>query len=294
MNEKLRGSFVFVLKYLVVFLILFFLIKTNYGYISQMQMSDLVNINWYYIVLSVIFQSLAFCFLAYLWGKQLGILGMKIPSKEALLIWTKSQFAKYLPGMIWFAVGRVMMLNKYKFNKKKASLTILLEVFFLISGTFLVGAMVYLFYEYLTYFFAALVLVVIGLLISKPAFTFAKSKFKQLKDIEYAPAMKTGSLYLIYALLSGTSFLCVYLAISNLEASNFVFVSAAFLLSWVAGFLFIITPNGLGIRELVMSYLLGPVAPMSTIVIVVLYSRVVWTISEMTSFIFSVIYKNLK
>ena len=76
-----------------------------------------------------------------------------------------------------------------------------------------------------------------------------------------------------------------------MKASLFLYVIGVFLLSWVAGFLFIITPGGLGIREASIVLLLKHVLPVPTLIIIAFYSRIVWTISEILSFIFAKIYK---
>jgi len=283
--NKLKKFGVLLFKYLILFLILYFLIINNMEYFSKIKDYDILSINWLLIFLAVILQSFAFCFYGFLWYNLMSLFKMKLNLNESVYIWTKSQFAKYIPGMIWIAVGRVAMVNKYNFNKKMVSLTILLELILIGASMLVLGSLIWLFYSNLLYFILAFVFV-LSMIILTVVFIPKLVKFIKPSDI-----LKILILYFLNALIVGISFLMVFLAVNKLNLSSYFYVLSAFLISWVVGFVFIIAPNGIGIREASLVYLLKDTLAIPILIIIVFYSRLVWTLSEVVSFIFSKFFK---
>ena len=135
-----------IIKYLVLSIILYFLINQNVYYFSQIKSTDLLSINWFLIGLAVIIQTISFFFQAYLWHNLMLLFNMKLKASQSIFIWVKSQFAKYLPGMVWVAVGRAILVNNYNFNKKKLSLIIIIELILLIALSLIIGGLILLLY----------------------------------------------------------------------------------------------------------------------------------------------------
>jgi hypothetical protein len=61
---------------------------------------------------------------------------------------------------------------------------------------------------------------------------------------------------------------------------TFGYVTAAMALAFVAGFVIIILPSGLGVREYLLIVFLSPRFPGPTTALAVIVVRIVWTISE--------------
>jgi uncharacterized membrane protein YbhN (UPF0104 family) len=73
---------------------------------------SLVQANRWFLALSMIMTVGGGLLVALGWGFILRALGQKILHGEILRIYYLSELAKYVPGKIWTAVGRVMMLEK--------------------------------------------------------------------------------------------------------------------------------------------------------------------------------------
>lgn len=87
----------------------------------------------------------------------------------------------------------------------------------------------------------------------------------------------TGAYLLLWAFL-GVAFFLFSKSLTPVFTSQLPIVTGTYALAWSIGFLSIITPSGLGVREGVLSLLLTSVLPPATATLVALLSRL-WTLS---------------
>ena len=109
-------------------------------------------------------------------------------------------------------------------------------------------------------------------------------------QIEYSYLLSLLSVFFVAWILLGFGF---YLMTYSLypESSAYIFpLIGVFAISWAAGFLVIILPGGLGLREAVLSYLLSFFLPVPIAIIVSLLSRL-WLLGGeiLTALIFRMI-----
>jgi hypothetical protein len=78
--------------------------------------------------------------------------------------------------------------------------------------------------------------------------------------------------------LQGLAFAIFVKAVYPTSVVDFPLLGAAFVLSWVIGFVSLLTPSGLGVREAAQSALLATVLPLPVSVALALLSRV-WLIA---------------
>ena len=86
----------------------------------------------------------------------------------------------------------------------------------------------------------------------------------------------TGTYLLLWVLL-GTAFFLFIKSFYPVVPSQLLLVTGTYAVAWSIGFLSVITPSGLGVREGVLSLLLTSVLPPATATFVALLSRV-WTL----------------
>jgi hypothetical protein len=93
-------------------------------------------VSWYRLVLaSAMFAFFLFVFRAMAWRRILRGFGYPLPVAPALRIWTTSELARYLPGVIWQVVGRAYLARPYGVSGTVCSTSQVLElVIFLLAN----------------------------------------------------------------------------------------------------------------------------------------------------------------
>lgn len=94
------------------------------------------RIDWrLFIVAALMFASFLFATRVLSWRKILAGFGHKLPLAPATRIWSTSEMARYLPGVIWQVVGRVYLVKPYGVSGTVCSASQLLElVVFLLAN----------------------------------------------------------------------------------------------------------------------------------------------------------------
>jgi uncharacterized membrane protein YbhN (UPF0104 family) len=80
--------------------------------------------------------------------------------------------------------------------------------------------------------------------------------------------------YAVYWAITGLAFAALVASMASLAAADIPLVVAAYAAAYAAGFLALLTPAGLGIREGVLVVALAPVLPAGPALVVALVSRV--------------------
>jgi len=96
------------------------------------------------------------------------------------------------------------------------------------------------------------------------------------------PAFTPG-VYLLFVFhwsIYGLSGIALCFAFSNFDGLTAVGIGCAFVASWLIGFISLLTPGGIGVREGSMILLLTPLIGNSTAVLVAVLARVMWTVGD--------------
>ena len=178
----------------------------------------------------------------------------------------KANLYRYIPGGIWNHAGLIIDLSEEgHITLQKSSKLQIISIFLNV---------------YLGFFFAALflpspwqyvysVFFLFGLFLTDPVFRFLSAAWNLVMprkiDFPRVPLMSLWKITLanlIFWVLIGLSFVLFVQGVGLLSNETFfqdVYIGSSYILSWLAGFLFLPAPNGLGVRELVMGYLLEKV-----------------------------------
>jgi hypothetical protein len=116
---------------------------------------------------------------------------------------------------------------------------------------------------------------------AKPLARFHDGPLPQIKGTSYLRGLP---LEIACWLCMGASLCCTLNAVWPNEIGwtwyGYGYVTAATALACVAGFVIIVVPSGLGVREYLLIVFLRPYFPGSTAAVAVIVFRIVWTISE--------------
>ena len=211
--------------------------------------------------------------------------GYLMPFKEALTITSVTQLGKYLPGGIWHFAGKYGVYKVKGISTKKSAQAMVVENLWLISSAGVVGIILLLTSSgefacqyinlFCTQLFVKLFTVLLpifwiaGLLVFE-YFFFGKQKI-EIKDLSLAVA----ELFFIW-LIFGLSFWLVFPP----NGGYFYQVAGAFSLSWLAGYVAIFAPGGLGVRELLLAVILGSFFTSEEVAIYATVHRLLWVLAE--------------
>jgi hypothetical protein len=91
-------------------------------------------------------------------------------------------------------------------------------------------------------------------------------------------------LYFVVWLWQGIGFFLLIRSFYEIEIAQWPFFWGIYTLAWMVGFLSLLTPGGLGVREGIMTFFLSLYMPVSMAIIVALLARVWNTIAELAFF----------
>jgi hypothetical protein len=223
--------------------------------------------NWTRVLVgSLMFAGFLFVFRAMSWRRILIGFGHRLPVAAATRIWSTSELARYLPGMIWQVVGRVYLVRPYGVSGSVCSASQVLELaLFLLANIMLaVGCLVWLGHKTfhgmtLHWLFAAAALIPVLFVLVHPKvfYGLANRVMTRLGKPPIARQLRFRELcgLVLWALIGLIwQSLAIWLVVSEplgLQFTKWWVVAGAYSLAWCAGFLAFWAPGGLGVRELV-------------------------------------------
>src|SRR5258706_118119 len=152
-------------------------------------------INWgLFALASLMFAAFLFVFRVTSWCTILSGFGYRLPLPAATRIWSTSELARYLPGVIWQVVGRVYLCKPYGVSGTVCSTSQILELVVFLLANVLVALSCLAFFAYRmhgqtgTYVYAAAAIVPLLLLLLHPKVfytlltRYAAWRGKQLPD----------------------------------------------------------------------------------------------------------------
>jgi hypothetical protein len=223
--------------------------------------------SWTRVLLaSVMFSVFLFVFRAMSWRRILIAFGHRLPVAPTVRIWSTSELARYLPGVIWQVVGRVYLVRPYGVSGSVCSASQVLElaIFLLANILMAVTCLVWLGHKMLhgitlNWLFAAMALIPVLFVLVHPK-VFYRLANRVMAGLGKPPITKRlrfrelcGLLLWAWAGLVWQS-LAIWLVVSGplgLQFTKWWVVAGAYSLAWCAGFLAFWAPGGLGVRELV-------------------------------------------
>ncbi|MGD8628404.1 MAG: hypothetical protein PVH52_04945 [bacterium] len=275
--------------------ILFFIIRNLVSGLADMETIRFTVRPWR---IAGSFLMLAVLFPAYgrLWQYILARLGYAIAYRESMRIWFLSQAGRYVPGKIWFALGRIYLCERAGIPRSTATVAMGLELALVLASAIIafgIAAMtspVLARREYLL----GLVLVPVVIAAVHPAvIRWVLKKFKRLPadfDLSYPDILKVLVLYVICWGIYGIGFHLIGTAFWVSGAPpGFYSTGAAVLpemigvnaIAWAGGLLSVVTPAGLGVREGISGVLLSGLVEKPYPSLIPLVARLWVTVAEL-------------
>jgi hypothetical protein len=214
---------------------------------------------------AVMFAAFLFTFRVIAWRKILKGFGYKLPYGPATRIWSTSELARYLPGVIWQVVGRVYLVKPYGVSGTVCSTSQILElvVFLLANVLVAVGCLAWfgtkMDPQVAKYLYASTVLVPLLMLLLHPkVFYTLLTKYMTWRGKQLPTRRVRGKML---TMLTGWAILgllwqslALWLITKDplgLPYQKWWVVAGSYCLAWCAGFVAFWAPGGLGVREFV-------------------------------------------
>ena len=180
-------------------------------------------------------------------------------------LWFKSQLGKYLPGSVWQYAGRVTLGRSRGVPVQTGLASIAVEVVASLIAAAVVAALVLpLGFAFLAWGALAVLCGIAYLLrggIAAAAERLAAPAFARVDRTTVAASLRSvpvaAGLYIVAWALYGTAFWLTAHSLFAVPAADFLHYIGAFAIAWVAGFVVVFAPGGIGVREAVLVALLS-------------------------------------
>jgi hypothetical protein len=188
-----------------------------------------------------------------------------LPLGAATRIWSTSELARYLPGVVWQVVGRVYLVRPYGVSGTVSSASQILELVVFLLANVLVAVSCLLWFgarmerEAARYLYGAMVLVpALMLLLHPKVFYTVLTKYMKARGKPLPERRVRGKTLALLCLWAVVGLLWQSLALwlimrepLGLPVDKWWVLAGSYCLAWCAGFIAFWAPGGLGVRELV-------------------------------------------
>ena len=282
-----------ILTTVVIVIIFAFLIRNLVSNWSKIPFESL-QANVLLILLS--FFALLLNFLCYgkSWQEVMRALGAPITFAQSIWMIATTQIGKYVPGKVWYMVGRVYVGRQARLDGKKLALSMVLEACLLhVTGgiIFLISTLISGNYN-IGWVIISIILISVAVIILHPKILGRVANFflrilkkPQIESTLTYPQIIQISVYFFGLWISQV--IGFYLLVTAIYPIPFYYVlhlSAAYTLAWISGSVAVFAPGGLGVREGVMTLMLSPILPMPLAIAISFITRVWISIFEIVAF----------
>jgi uncharacterized membrane protein YbhN (UPF0104 family) len=223
--------------------------------------------------------ALAFWFMTGLgWNLMVRYLGGGLALRKGMKVYFLSNLGWYLPGKVWYAVGRAYLGQKEGILVGVISTSVLMEVVLSLTSSALMATLALPLLSpllgtkglYLGIAVLAFGLAVLHPALMKPSLNLLARLLPGPKPnidppLRYSVVMGLLAGYLFIWGFVGAAFFILLNAVYLLPLAWLPTATAIYAASWIAGFLTPFAPSGLGVREGVMILLLGQYLPVPAV-----------------------------
>jgi len=273
--------------------LLYFCIYFFYN-IDQIYFDVNLEKNGINLSLSFLFCVLSIYLNAYSWKYIVKWFGKEFKSNNLVSFYVLTNILKYVPGGIWHFVERFNFLKKIS-NPQIALYSTLIEPYFMLCGSFLLASLGVIFSP--LYFFLILpflflnkkliylVLKRLGSLKGKvfEILRLANSKDQFEERINIISFFPTRALLLEIGFVL-SKFIGFYICLNTFYTNNdlnIIFLLVIFSLSWSLGLVVPTAPGGVGVFEACLLFSVGRNIPQNTIIVVLIYFRIISTSADL-------------
>ena len=226
------------------------------------------------------------------WNLLVHYLGGSLTLRQGMRVYFLSNLGWYVPGKVWYAVGRAYLARREGASVGVISTSVLMEIVLsLTSSAWMAALALLLLFPVLGAkgLYVGIAVLILGLAVLHPALlkrtlTILERLLPGPRRVINLPLRYTAMLGLLVGYLLiwgfvGAAFFVLLNAVYPLPVAWLPAVAAIYAASWIAGFL-TPAPSGLGVREGAMILLLGKYLPVPAVTAAALLFRLWLTLAE--------------
>lgn len=246
-----------------------------------------------FLVLSVVLISLYYLQQWGGWRLVMGGFGDPLGRGESMRIWFATILGRYVPGSVAMVAGRIGLCRRRGIPGTTTFASIVYEnVLILLTALLVAAASVPLWppfpydrYALLLAALAPVCLVSLHPAIFGPLANYGLRKIKKEPLEATLPFSRVLALIPYYVggwLLLGLGFAALAASIAPVAPGDLALLVGGYAFAWEIGFLALITPSGLGVKEVALALILGLIFPTPVAAAIVVASRLWQTLAELT------------
>ena len=295
MSKKFLSTLKFLIGWplsIIALIFVFKIISPNVSLISK----SLFKINVLFIVFSILSFISYFFFRCLLWKKIVDNKGNKASFKEITYLWAFSELKRYIPGNIWSLLARGTSSLENGLEKKDAASSLVIEIELIILACYILSLpfILYFSWGFLFNLFAVLLgLALITVFVWGAKFTKGKLSFI-LPGSNYSKNLELLLFSLPTFFMFGLGVFFASVSIFYFDPKYALVILSLSVFSLLAGYVSLITPMGLGVREGIMTFYLSRFILTSSAALVSVFSRVILITSEIIFLTFVFTWNKIK
>lgn len=293
MSKKLLSTLKFVIGWPLSIIALLFILKIIAPNIKIIS-GNLFKINFFYIFLALVCFFVYFLLRGFLWKQIVDRKGNKLNFKKISYIWAFSELKRYIPGNIWSILARGTLSLETGLDKKAIANSLIIEVELIVLACYVLSLPFILFFswgEIFNYLFLLSGVLLVLL------FTFGNRirKFPVLfSGANYVENFKILLISLVNFFMFGLGTFFAIISLFYLDPKNILIIISLSIFSLLAGYVSLITPMGLGVREGIMTLYLSRFMLTSSAGLVSIFSRIILITSEIIFLLFILTWNKIK
>ena len=242
-------------------------------------------VSWFHLLLALIVHSASFFLMALLWYGLLRAMGGTLPLPVAIRYYGLTLLPRYVPGMVWGYAGRALLCERQGVPRKVAVGSAVVEVGFLAGS-----ALALTIAKHVGIQWVAAASILGGLPLVRAALPRKRGAQDWESLVHKASAWSVIALaYMAFWLLYGASTWLAALSIApTLSSAQAIDIVFSAITAWLVGFLVILVPSGLGVREAMLAMSTAPVLGLTGGVFLSLVARLIGFLAELLFSLFSI------
>jgi hypothetical protein len=226
------------------------------------------------------------------------IAGFNIEYFQIFKIFNISSMGRYIPGKLWSIVGFFYLTDQYGISKKQTTLAIIVNEVSNKGSALLLGLCYFIFSSALQKYLPimaillAFTLVIIHPRILNNIINFGLRLLKKQPieiNFSYSTIFTFFLLYIIVWVICSFAFYIMVNSITKIGSINYLKFFTIFPFCWVAGYLVIFSPGGLGVREGIMIIMLSEFLSPEVALVIAVFQRIWNMMIEGINFLVSIL-----
>ncbi|TAK36447.1 MAG: hypothetical protein EPO21_02610 [Chloroflexota bacterium] len=228
--------------------------------------------------------------LAVAWHRSLRVMHGTLLLVDAITIWLRSMLMRYVPGNIWHVMGRVYLAERHGQSRRTIlASTIVEQILTLVGGSVAFALSLPLWMSVGRGWLLLMAIIPAGLLALHPSLldrglvlgARVLRRPMEPMTVSYGDQLRLLPWYVAPNVFGGINLALCLASVGPVSLGQLPALMGAFAAAWVVGYLSVLTPSGIGVREGALTLMLTPTFGLAPAMVASLLSRLSCTVAEL-------------